>query len=267
MMPDANLNWPEESSTTYRELAAIAVPSRAEQTATLLTLIPFARAESFHALELGCGQGFLAHSLLAAFPQATVLALDGSDSMRAEATRRLQPFGRRATVQAFDLFSEAWLTQAQNPAVVLSSLCLHHLDAAGKQRLFARLADLLGTRGALLIADLIMPSSASGRRLFADTWDRSASAQARAAKRASGLFEKFVNTQWNYFRFPDEVDKPSGLFEQLQWLQGAGFSAVDCFWMRAGHAIYGGYKDGTQQSVDGISFAEALRAAGAALAA
>jgi tRNA (cmo5U34)-methyltransferase len=265
-MPDSNLNWPEESSKTYRELAAIAVPGRAEQMATLLTLIPFARAESFHALELGCGEGLLAHALLAAFPQATLLALDGSESMRATAAHRLRPFGPRATVKAFDLFSEAWLAQARNPGVVLSSLCLHHLNAAGKQRLFSRLADLLEARGALLIADLIMPACASVRRLFADTWDHSASAQALALKQASGLFDRFVSTQWNYFRFPDEIDHPSGLFEQLLWLKEAGFSEADCFWMQAGHAIYGGYKAGALQSASGISFAEALRAAEAALA-
>ena len=168
-MPDSNLNWSEESSTTYRELATIAVPARAEQVATLLTLIPFARTEAFHTLELGSGEGFLAHALLEAFPQATLLALDGSETMRAAAARRLQPFGSRATVKAFDLFSEEWLSHALNAGVVLSSLCLHHLNAAGKQRLFLRLADLLGARGALLVADLVMPACESVRRLFADT--------------------------------------------------------------------------------------------------
>ena len=29
---------------------------------------------------------------------------------------------------------------------------------------------------------------------------------------------------------------------QLRWLEEAGFSSVDCFWMRAGHAVYGGYR-------------------------
>jgi hypothetical protein len=141
------------------------------------------------------------------------------------------------------------------------------LNAAGKQRLFLRLADLLGARGALLVADLVMPACASVRRLFADTWDHSTSAQALALEQASGLFDKFVTSRWNYFRFPDEVDQPSVLFEQLQWLKGAGFSAVDCFWMQAGHAIYGGYKESAMQSAGGISFTEALRAAEAALAA
>ena len=264
-MLDSNLNWSEDSSNTYRELASIAVPARAEQVATRVTLIPFARTETFHALELGSGEGFLGHALLSAFPQATLLALDGSETMRAAAMRRLQPFGARATVKAFDLFSEEWLSQVRTVQVVLSSLCLHHLSSAGKQRLYLRLAGLLEARGALLVADLVMPACASGRRLFADTWDRSASAQALALEQNAGLFDKFLTTKWNYFRFPDEVDQPSELFEQLQWLKGAGFAAADCFWMQAGHAIYGGYKEGALQSASGISFIEALHAAEATL--
>jgi tRNA (cmo5U34)-methyltransferase len=32
--------------------------------------------------------------------------------------------------------------------------------------------------------------------------------------------------------------------DQLEWLELAGFSCVDLFWMRAGHAIFGGWKPG-----------------------
>jgi hypothetical protein len=38
------------------------------------------------------------------------------------------------------------------------------------------------------------------------------------------------------------MDKPSGIFEQLRWLAAAGFTAVDAYWLQAGHAIYGGQK-------------------------
>jgi hypothetical protein len=32
------------------------------------------------------------------------------------------------------------------------------------------------------------------------------------------------------------------LLDQLKWLEGAGFVDVDVYWMRAGHAIFGGRK-------------------------
>ncbi len=36
-------------------------------------------------------------------------------------------------------------------------------------------------------------------------------------------------------------DQPSRLSDQLRWLTDAGFTGAGCFWMRAGHAIFGGF--------------------------
>jgi hypothetical protein len=36
----------------------------------------------------------------------------------------------------------------------------------------------------------------------------------------------------------------SRLFDQLVWLRDAGLMAVDAYWMKAGHAIFGGRKQG-----------------------
>jgi hypothetical protein len=38
-----------------------------------------------------------------------------------------------------------------------------------------------------------------------------------------------------------ELDQPSRLADQLIWLREGGFRTVDCFWMQAGHAIFGGF--------------------------
>jgi hypothetical protein len=35
---------------------------------------------------------------------------------------------------------------------------------------------------------------------------------------------------------------PARVFDHLTWLKQAGFGIVDCFWMRAGHAIYRDYR-------------------------
>lgn len=44
------------------------------------------------------------------------------------------------------------------------------------------------------------------------------------------------------YRHPDPVDKPSRLMDQLLWLEQAGWRDVDVYWMRAGHAMFGGRK-------------------------
>src|SRR5262245_55503896 len=102
--------WTEDDSQLYQGIASIAVPDRAEQIATLLTLLPFNPDESFRAVEIGSGQGILATTLLQCFPQATLLALDGSPAMRAQTAQRLELFSPRGSVAAFDLGSAAWHT-------------------------------------------------------------------------------------------------------------------------------------------------------------
>ncbi len=258
--------WSEADSRLYQAIATVAVPAREEQMATLLTLLPFSPDDSFRVVEVGCGEGFLSYALLDCFPRAEALALDGSAEMRAVTAERLKNFGSRASIEPFDLHTDDWLPHLHGADCVISSLVIHHLDGADKQRLFAAIHEQLSPRGVLLLADLIQPQRPEALELFAATWDRSAKAQAKAKTGSIWAFEQFVEVGWNYYRFPDPFDKPSPLFEQLTWLKAAGFAVVDCFWLQAGHAIYGGYKAGSPSPTPGVSFTVALRSAKRVLA-
>jgi predicted O-methyltransferase YrrM len=259
-VPDVEAGW-----GTYRTLAPAAVPARAEQIATLLTLFPFQQSDSFRVVELGTGEGHLARAALDAFPNATLLGLDRSFRMLEIANARLARFGSRAATDSFELSSEGWLPLIDGADVVLSSLCLHHLDDTGKRSLFASLRPLMSDRGAILIADLVAPRRAEAHRLFADTWDHHVRRQSYVAAGSEELFDLFVASEWNIYRYPDPMDTPSSLFDQLGWLEDAGFHGVDCFWMQAAHAIYGGFCTPGPGAPAGVSFEEALRAAGSAL--
>lgn len=265
MMEKSQQTWSEEDSKLYREIAEVAVPAREEQIATLLTLIPFGPKDSFRAVELGCGEGRLSYALLDCFPNASMLALDGEATMRAHTAERLKHFGLRAAVDAFDLASQDWLREAESADCVLSSLCVHHLSGKAKQHLFKAIARRLSMQGALLIADLVEPQRPEARELFAATWDRITEAQSITRTGSKQSHEKFLTAHWNYYRYPDPVDQPSPLFDQLVWLKEAGFQTVDCFWIQAGHAIYGGYKSRAKTQAYGVSFEIALRSARAAL--
>jgi len=235
----------------------VAVPGRTEQIATLACLVPFSPTEAFTVVDLGCGQGALGATILRCFPQASLVALDGSPAMLQSAAALLAPSGDRAVTAPFELMSDEWLERVEGAGCVVSSLALHHLDGPSKQRLFERLHDCLSSRGALLIADLVEAQVPQAQNLFAQSWDRSAREQAGGGPG----FEHFVETRWNHFYFPDESDTPSPLYRQLQWLEGAGFAAVDCFWMQAGHAIYGGFKEVRPLSAEGVGYEDVLAAA------
>jgi tRNA (cmo5U34)-methyltransferase len=79
----------------------------------------------------------------------------------------------------------------------------------------------------------------------ATAWDQAVQEQALALDGHLRAFAEFQKLGWNMYRteLPDDIDKPSSLFEQLTWLEAAGFVAVDVYWMRAGHAIYGGVRE------------------------
>jgi tRNA (cmo5U34)-methyltransferase len=259
--------WTESDSRLYQELAAVAVPDRVEQMAALLTLLPFGPGDVGRVVELACGEGRLSEALLDAFPSASVLALDGSDDMRARAAGRLRRFGQRAEVAGFALEAADWWSLTEGADAVVTSLAVHHLDAAGKQRLFEAMATRLNPAGALLIADLVQPLRAEALELFASSWDYSAERQSSAPPGSPRAFEEFLRTHWNIFRYPDPVDMPSPLFDQLVWLRQAGFESVDCFWLRAGHAVYGGYRGGRNADSPPLQVSAALAfAAGATLA-
>jgi len=90
--------------------------------------------------------------------------------------------------------------------------------------------------------------SPAARETFARQWDDAARAQSLALTGGLEAFERFEREGWNFYRgTPDAMDQPSRLDEQLRWLRGAGFATVDCFWMRAGHAVLGGWRAGRAQ--------------------
>src|SRR5262249_42790110 len=107
------------------------VPEREVQIALICDLIP-ATDQSFEIVELCCGEGLLAGALLARFPGCVVRGLDGSAAMLQRAQERLAEYGERFRPQQFDLASHAWRAGVRLARAVVSSLAIHHLDAAQK---------------------------------------------------------------------------------------------------------------------------------------
>jgi tRNA (cmo5U34)-methyltransferase len=129
---------------------------------------------------------------------------------------------------------------------VLSSLCVHHLSDEGKRQLFHDMAAQLEPGGALLLADVIEPATQQIADLFARQYDDIVRQQSLAIRGDLSGYEQFQQQKWNYFLYeyadPEATfDQPSRHSDQLRWLAEVGFTMVDCFWMQAGHAIYGGY--------------------------
>lgn len=236
-------SWDEAASATFIDYGRYFVPDREVQMQTICDML-FATTVPFVLMELAHGEGLLAEMILEKFPQATVHGYDISPEMRQTAVKNLARFGERFHSHHFDLLEETWRSPDFTPQAVVTSLTVHHLDGPGKQRLFADMYRILAAEGALIIADLIEPVSALGNKVAATSWDTAVKERAQLVADNEDVFAEFEKLEWNLFRYPDpEVDKPSPLLAQLKWLEQAGFTAVDVYWLRAGHAIFGGYKE------------------------
>jgi len=218
------------------------VPDRERQIELLCSLVP-AGPNPFHILELCCGEGLLAEALLTLYPKAIVRGLDGSEEMLMRARERLAPFGARATLESFDLAAPGWRNLPEPAAAVVSSLAIHHLDGEEKRRLFLDVYNMVADGGVFLVADLVLPDDEHALAVAADEWDHAVRERSLSIDGNTDAYDRFRESHENIFRYPDPMDKPSSLFDQLKWLEQAGFADVDAHWVKAGHAIFGGRKN------------------------
>lgn len=240
-IPDQPLLWSEENSRQFTDYADYFVPERQAQFEIIAQLLPQSSLP-IHVLELCCGDGSLAQTILKKYPNATLTGLDGSNAMLWKARQRLAPFGSRFNGSLFKLVNPDWRGEQGAYQAIVSSLAIHHLNGEEKSFLYRDCYKMLSQAGTLIIADLIEPASDSGRQLAAKLWDQSVMEQSLKKLGDISAFRTFQETHWNTHIYPDAMDMPSTLLEHFTWLKQAGFRQVDLYWMKAGHAIYGGVK-------------------------
>lgn len=235
--------WDEETSKRYLDYGRNFVPARQQQMRIMVDLLKGLRPPSL-ILELCCGEGSLAEMLLDALPGLNYWGMDGSAVMLTRAGQRLTRFSDRVKLKSFDLADRSWRTLEQSVQAVVSSLAIHHLDGDGKQLLFKDVYALLAQGGAFIIADMVDPTTATGRKVAADAWDEVVRERSLELDGNTDGLDFFLREGWNTYHYldPDDIDHPSPLFDQLKWLEGAGFEGVDVHFMQAGHALFSGWK-------------------------
>ena len=156
---------------------------------------------------------------------------------------QLDAYGDRFETYRADIEEPGWRRDRPLDAVV-SMLAVHHLEGERKRELFADVLGSLRPGGALVVADLIAPASSLGVELARRKWDEAVEETSLELRGDREAHEAFRHLQWNLYddMLGDPIDHPSGIVEQLQWLLSAGYVDVDVYWMKAGHAIFGGTK-------------------------
>jgi tRNA (cmo5U34)-methyltransferase len=140
--------------------------------------------EAQRVLDLGTGTGVTAACVLAVHPDAELVGVDASATMLSHA-RTLLP---DAELQVADLVDPL----PRGPfELVVSAFAVHHLDAADKAELFARVADVMTPGARFVLLDVVVPVVRPAHPVPVD----------------------------------GEIDKPSTVAEQLAWLSAAGLNA------------------------------------------
>ena len=240
--------WDEQSTQDFLRYGRYFVPERDLQIQTFIELLPppgtSGAIQQGAAIDLCCGEGLLSEAILHAQPGWTVYALDGSSEMLQAVQERLRQFGERIITRRFDLFARSWPEIHLPLMAAVSSLALHHLDGPGKQALFHESPLSSGSRWGLRHCRPDRAQPSLGLESRRAPVGRAVQEQSLALDSSLAGYAAFERMRWNFFRFydPEDIDHPSPLFDQLKWLEAAGFTSVDVFWMHAGHAIYGGWK-------------------------
>jgi tRNA (cmo5U34)-methyltransferase len=235
--------WNEADSASFLDYGPIFTPYRDDIAAAILELIPSGPDTRFSCADVGAGDGWLGELVLERFASSRLVVLDGSEAMLERATARLARFGDRVEYRRAELTDDRWMRSLPGDIrCVMSAMALHHLNDPQKRLCYRLVQSRLEAGGALLIADIVAPASERERTLNAGLWDEDVKRCSLA--RASSLlpFDRFQIEEWNWFRYRDPADKPAKVIDHLQWLREAGFESVGVFWLRAGHAVFGGFK-------------------------
>jgi tRNA (cmo5U34)-methyltransferase len=137
-------------------------------------------------LDLGTGTGETARRVLVRHPDASLIGIDENEQMLTVAAPAL-PSDR---VELRTGRIEAPLPEGPFDLVV-SALCVHHLDGDGKADLFARVCAALAPHGLFVLGDVVVPDD--------------------PALQTTPLTPGY--------------DRPSPLADQLRWLSDVGFDA------------------------------------------
>ena len=236
------MSWTENDSKDFIDFGDFFIPYRRQQAEVVCQMISEVKLLET-VVDLCCGEGYWCQRILQEYSNATVYGFDISEEMLSKARQSLAEYQGRFKPQKFDLAEKGWRATMPSADVVVSSLAIHHLNPAEKKELYADLYAKLNKGGVLLISDLVLPTVTAGYHLAGRQWEDYVKHESEKESNPA-VYQEFIKEKWNFFYHPQEdpIDQPSGIFEQLCWLNEVGFENVDVYWMFAGHAIFGGWK-------------------------
>lgn len=176
-------------------------------------------------LDLGAGVGELAMRLLRGSPDLRLTGVDLCDGAVAEAGRRLQFAGRRATMVCCDVLD---FEPTERFDAVVSNLVIHNLPIRQKRVLLERITTWLAPGALLVWGDLIRDADATVQSRLVEERIRHAV--------ETGCPSDLIDEN---FRKEGQSDFPLTVEEAERLGRSAGFVAIRKTWARGMFAVLG----------------------------
>lgn len=234
-------NWSRpEFSQQYRDNADIYIVERRRMIDIMRSFYRYfiLDNEQKNILDLGCGDGILAHNLLEIDSSISATLIDPSEDMLIRAKERLRVFDNVNYIKASfqDLIKNDILQNGFN--FIVSSLAIHHLTFEEKRSLFRTIYAHLHTGGYFMNIDVILAPAADLEEWYMKLWHEWMDER----KAALGLERDLFDDITKRYKALEE-NKPDTLEQQLNALKETGFRKVDCYYKYGVFAVFGGGKE------------------------
>jgi SAM-dependent methyltransferase len=232
-------SWQDaEVARRFLDERRAAIPYAADQVEMMLRLVRHFLGEPRRILDLGCGDGFLARTVLSNYPSASAALLDHSGPMLERARTAMKDFADRCTLLPGDMADPLpALTRDVAPDgfdLILSGYAIHHLPHARKRTLFAEIYSLLHAGGLFVNVEHVASATPRGEALFDAVY---------IDHLAARLGRPRAEVEHEYHNRPDRADNILAPVEvQIDWLREVGFAHADCYFKWLELAVFGGVK-------------------------
>lgn len=186
--------------------------------------------QATHALDVGCGAGNYALSLLHVLPDLHIDLNDLSQPMLDRAEERVNEV-TRGSVMTLQGDVRTIPLEPGRYDIIVAAATLHHLRADAEWgQVFKKLYNALKPNGSLWISDLVEHSHAGVNALM---WHR-----------YGEHLTAFKDTAYrdHVFDYIEKEDTPRPLMYQLELLRSVGFRKVDVLHKNSAFAAFGGVK-------------------------
>ena len=212
----------EEEAKKYDEIILTLIPNYQKMVEMLVSILPFAREDSFTVIDLGCGTGTISREIKNTFPNIELTCVDISKNMLdiASAKNGSDTILIQADFNRFE-FSHSY-------DVIVSSLALHHLESdEDKLAFYKKIYSALNSGGIFVNIDVVTSSDALLQQTYMDRWKEFMVSN-------TSFWE--VENKWlpNYYA----EDRPVPLTRHLAMLTDAGFEMVDVVYKYYNYAVY-----------------------------